>query len=201
MFSCRDVESRSRWLHLLRERIAASSSAPAPPTSTQAAAKAVAVQVLRDTLLAPEEPVLSGTAPSPRPNVLAPRFGRPVTPLVPRGRLGTPTRPTTSARSNSVSRLYPVLYRSEAEASDKRPSPAIRSAGSDGNLLSPSGMSSRVQTTNNSPDPANGEIATAKAVHGAFVKSGDELVLTTEQNSLLPLVLSFLNAGLDVSGC
>lgn len=193
MFSCRDAETRSRWLRLLRERIAASAAAPAPATAAEAAANAVAVQVLRDAVLAPDEPgVLSAGAPSPRPNVVAPRFGRPVTPSTPRGRLGTPTRPVTATRSNSVSRLYPILYRQETEGGDKRSAAGLLTATGSGGGKSP--------TANSAPDPSDQELAAARLLHGDFVKSGHELVLTTEQNSLLPLVLTFLNAGLEVSG-
>ncbi|GAA5992856.1 hypothetical protein JCM10908_001376 [Rhodotorula pacifica] len=196
MFSCRDAETRSRWLRLLRERISVCAGAPTPSTSAQAAANAVAVQVLRDAILAPDEPsVLSTGAPSPRPNLLAPRFGRPVTPSTPRGRLGTPTRPLTSARSNSISRLYPVLYRQEAVSGDKKGKSGPGSAG----LLAPSGPGAKVSSTSSSPDLASSELAAARFLHGNFVKSGHELVLTTEQNSLLPLVLTFLNAGLEAA--
>ncbi|GAA5872950.1 hypothetical protein JCM3774_004884 [Rhodotorula dairenensis] len=198
MFSCRDAETRSRWLQLLRERIAASAAAPAPETPAQAAANAVAVQVLRDAVLAPDEPgVLSAGAPSPRPNVVAPRFGRPVTPSTPRGRLGTPTRPVTATRSNSVSRLYPILYRQEAEGGAKRPGAA---GAANSGLLTPAvSGGGRSPTVNSTPDPSSDELTAARLLHGDFVRSGHELVLTTEQNSLLPLVLTFLNAGLEAA--
>lgn len=204
MFSCRDAETRSRWLRLLRERIAVSAGTPIPATPAQAAANAVAVQVLRDAVLAPDEPgVLSAGTPSPRPNVVAPRFGRPVTPSTPRGRLGTPTRPPTAARSNSTSRLYPVLYRQEAESGEKRTTAATTTTSP--GMLTPAasggggGGGSKSSTANNSPDPSTSELSAARRLHGDFVKSGHELVVTTEQNSLLPLVLTFLNAGLEVS--
>lgn len=199
MFSCRDAETRSRWLRLLRERIAASAGTPVPATPAQAAANAVAVQVLRDALLDPEEPggVLSAGSPSPRPNVVAPRFGRPVTPSTPRGRLGTPTRPATAARSNSISRLYPVLYRQEAETGEKRT--AAMSTAPSGMLTPAASGGAKTSTATSSPDPATSELSAARLMHGDFVKSGHELVVTTEQNSLLPLVLTFLNAGLEVS--
>lgn len=207
MFSCRDAETRSRWLRLLRERIAVSAATPLPATAAQAAANAVAVQVLRDAVLAPDEPgVLSAGTPSPRPNVVAPRFGRPVTPSTPRGRLGTPTRPPTAARSNSISRLYPVLYRQEAESGEKRTATAATTTTTtSGMLLTPAasgggGGGGKTSTANSSPDPATtSELSAARLLHGDFVKSGHELVVTTEQNSLLPLVLTFLNAGLEVS--
>ena len=203
MFSCRDAETRSRWLRLLRERIATSAGLESPPTPAQAAANAVAVQVLRDAVLAPDEPgVLSAGTPSPRPNVVAPRFGRPVTPSTPRGRLGTPTRPPTAARSNSISRLYPVLYRQEAESGEKRTTAATTTTSP--GILTPAasgggGGGSKSSTANNSPDRSTSELSAARLLHGDFVKSGYELVVTTEQNSLLPLVLTFLNAGLEVS--
>lgn len=199
MFSCRDAETRTRWLRLLREQITVSAATPIPTTPAQAAANAVAVQVLRDAVLTPDEPgPLTAGTPSPRPNVVAPRFGRPVTPSTPRGRLGTPTRPPTAARSNSISRLYPVLYRQEAESGEKRPTAATATATS--GMLTPAAPGGgKPSTGNNSPDPSTSELSAARLSHGDFVKSGHELVVTTEQNSLLPLVLTFLNAGLEVS--
>ncbi|GAA5972645.1 hypothetical protein JCM21900_002368 [Sporobolomyces salmonicolor] len=188
MFSTMDPSIRSEWLRIVRERIAAALSTPPPASQALAAAQAVSIQVLRDVFLLPEEPAqVSSAAPSPRPNLAAPRFGTPVTPAPPRTRLGTPTRPGAGAlmRSHSVSRLYAAQYQHETELStDRRQSSAHAQQ-----QLAKTGSAAAA-------DVARLLAAESKST---FAKTGHELVLTTEQNSLLPLVLEFLNTGLEAA--
>ncbi|GAA5909370.1 hypothetical protein JCM5296_007018 [Sporobolomyces johnsonii] len=190
MFSTMDPSIRTEWLRVARERIAAALSTPAPPSQALAAAQAVSVQVLRDVFLPPEEPAqVSSAAPSPRPNLAAPRFGPPVTPALPppppRTRLGTPTRAGAGAlvRSHSVSRLYAAQFQHETDLStDRRQSSAH--------------AQQQQARAGAAADVARVLAAERKS---AFAKTGHDLVLTTEQNSLLPLVLEFLNAGLEAA--
>jgi len=189
MFSCAFAGSRNQWLRLLRERISASGNSAQAPASTDdptlTAARTASIHALRDVLLPPDEPapLVPSAAPSPRPNAAAPqRFGQPVAPP-PRtagGRLGTPTRAGLMlARSSSVSRLYPAQFKHEADL----------------------GAAGRARAANGAAAAAQGsrdELEGARSVHGRFLKTGRELVLTTEQNSLLPLLLSFLNVGFEV---
>ncbi|GAA6008772.1 uncharacterized protein JCM10292_004665 [Rhodotorula paludigena] len=200
MFSCISAEARALWLKHLRDRIGESSSARPASDQTLLAAHTASVQALRDVLLPPEEPItVPAAAPSPRPNIAAPRFGQPVSaPVRAGGRLGTPTRAGTSAaglaRSNSVSRLYATHFRHEADlaASGERrrggPSPVSGPAAAAGGKNGASAAT---------PGPT--ELTTMQALYGAYLKTGQDLILTTEQNSLLPLVLAFLQGGADVA--
>lgn len=175
MFSTLDANIRSAWTQALQKRIAACVASPLPPTKALAAAEAVAVQVLRDTLIAPEEPspATSSAAPTLRPNTAAPRFGTASAAAALRsGRLGTPTRASVSGpvRSNSFSRTYAAgIGKVEADLKEEKKAAAgLQRRGSRDEVVS------------------------------AFAKRGKDLTLLTEQNSLLPLVLSFLGAGAAV---
>ncbi|GAA6059186.1 hypothetical protein JCM10212_005531 [Sporobolomyces blumeae] len=184
MFSVSDPSIRAVWLSTFRTQISQALANPPPVTPALAAARAVATQVLRDVFLPPEEPAaVPPAAPSPRPNLAAPRFGPPVTPSTPRARLGTPTRTGAAlARSNSTSKMYASKFKHEADLSDRKQSLIT-------GQLRPNGIAGL------------GSVKDEVAVFGAspFAKTGRALVLTTEQNSLLPLVLSFLNTGLEVA--
>ncbi|GAA6056214.1 hypothetical protein RTBOTA2_004627 [Rhodotorula toruloides] len=210
MFSCTSNEERAQWIRVLRDRIAATAGAPSPPHDTAAtAAQTVAVQVLRDSLLPPDEPLpLPPAAPSPRPNLATPRLGPPGTPGTSRGRVGTPTRPGSQlARSNSVSKLYAVQYRQENDSSPASSLPGYGGGSFSGSVgerqrvgsLTPAAAAAAAAAKMQAAAQLKDEVAEAKAQHGSFVKTGHELVTTTEQNSLLPVVLAFLNAGLEAA--
>ncbi|KAL8287296.1 hypothetical protein RQP46_003748 [Phenoliferia psychrophenolica] len=184
MLSTLDASVRATWLQAIRERTDACLAAPLPPTRALQAGSAVAVQVLREALIAPESTLpnaagSSSTTASPRPTT-ATRFASSV-PATPRiGRLGTPTRPgaPAHARSNSFSRTYAAgVGKVEADLVAERDRRAQNS-------------SAAAQTRRGSRDDAE---------KSPFVKSGKAIQLVTEQNSLLPLVLSFLSAGAAVS--
>ncbi|BGP25590.1 ARF guanyl-nucleotide exchange factor [Rhodotorula toruloides] len=210
MFSCTSAEERSHWIRILHGRIADTADAPSGPRDTATtAAQTVAVQVLRDSLLPPDEPLpLPPAAPSPRPNLAAPRLGPPGTPGTSRGRVGTPTRPGSQlARSNSVSKLYALQYRQETDSS-----PGLSPLGYGGGSfsgsagerqrvgsLTPVAAAAAAAAKMQAAAQLKDEVAEAKAQHGSFVKTGHELVTTTEQNSLLPVVLAFLSAGLEAA--
>ncbi|GAA6044075.1 hypothetical protein JCM8097_005020 [Rhodosporidiobolus ruineniae] len=202
MFSTVDGPSRAQWLRQLRDRIVNALDTPRPADRALAAAQAVSVQVLRDVFLPPDEPVLAvpSAAPSPRPNLAAPRFGPPVTPAAPPRtagtRLGTPTRPGTQlARSNSVSKLYGAQFKHEADlggsAVERRNGSLV--AANLGAALGRGAAGAGANGANKDKDAA------ALQAAGPYVKNGRELVLTTEQNSLLPTVLAFLNTGLEAA--
>ncbi|GAA5907020.1 uncharacterized protein JCM6883_006113 [Sporobolomyces salmoneus] len=181
MFSVSDASIRSRWLSTFRNQISRSYQSRTTVSPALAAAQTVSTQVLRDVFLPPDEPQqISPAAPSPRPNFAAPQFGRPVT-APPRTRLGTPTRAGGAlARSNSISKMYASQFKQEADLSERKQSLI------NGQLrINGAGGSSR------------DDVATLGS--SQYAKSGHELVLTTEQNSLLPVVLSFLNTGLEAA--
>ncbi|GAA5844941.1 hypothetical protein JCM11251_007275 [Rhodosporidiobolus azoricus] len=201
MFSTTDGPSRTHWLRLLRERIIAALDAPSPGNRTLAAAQAVSIQVLRDVFLPPDEPLATvpAAAPSPRPNLAAPRFGQPVAPTVPPRtagtRVGTPTRPGNQlVRSNSVSKLYGAHFRHEADLggpgslADRRNGALVAA-----NLLTAGRGSIAPVPVLPKDDPV------ALQASAPYIKEGKELVVTTEQNSLLPMLLSFLNTGLEAA--
>ncbi|BGP33123.1 hypothetical protein JCM10296v2_004912 [Rhodotorula toruloides] len=210
MFSCTSTEERAQWIRVLRDRIAATAGAPSPPHDTAAtAAQTVAVQVLRDSLLPPDEPLpLPPAAPSPRPNLAAPRLGPPGTPGTSRGRVGTPTRPGSQlVRSNSVSKLYAIQYRQENDCSPASSLPGYGGGSFSGSVgerqrvgsLTPAAAAAAAAAKMQAAAQLKDEVAEANAQHGSFVKTGHELVTTTEQNSLLPVVLAFFNAGLEAA--
>ncbi|KAM0747764.1 hypothetical protein T439DRAFT_81628 [Meredithblackwellia eburnea MCA 4105] len=184
MFSTLDADVRATWIQAMRDQALACVQLPPQPTRALAAGEAVAVQVLRDALIAPEPPTVSTAAPSPRPNTAAPRFGPPSTPTAPTriGRLGTPTKtgagPGALVRSNSFSRMYAAgVGKVEADLIER----------------------DRKQSTTpaNVPQPRRG--SRDDAAPNPFTKTGNEMVMITEQNSLLPLVLSFLSLGTPVA--
>ncbi|GAA5848826.1 hypothetical protein JCM8547_006358 [Rhodosporidiobolus lusitaniae] len=197
MFSTADAALRMRWLRLLRERIIAALDQPAPASRALAAANAVSVQVLRDVFLPPDEPVLQvpSAAPSPRPNLAAPRFGPPVTPAPPRTagtRVGTPTRPGGQlVRSNSVSKLYAAQFKHEADFGNA----LERRNGS----IAPASLAALGASGRNGGGSGGRDDPAALEAGAPYIKTGHELVVTTEQNSLLPMLVSFLNAGLEAA--
>lgn len=195
MFSTLDASVRATWLRAIRDRINTCLHAPPPPTAALQAAQAVAVQVLCDSLIPPEEAPPGATpsaAPSPRPNTAAPKFGTPsAVAHPPRSRLGTPTRagPGTLVRSVSFSKIYAHHFKVEADLA-----PDVKKQGGGAGGLSAAAVAG-IQRRGSRDENA----AMAALAASPFTKKGSEIVVTTEQNSLLPLVLSFLGAGLPVS--
>ncbi|SGZ13556.1 BQ5605_C028g10576 [Microbotryum silenes-dioicae] len=196
MFSTLNAGLQRAWLRHLRERIAAAMAAPPAPTPALSAAEAVAVQALQDILIAPDEllPLLTaGSAASPRAHTAAPRNRG-----ASRSRQGTPTAATRAAltnagvlvRSNSVSKIYAAHYKIEADlhpdnARKKPSSPAVAALGS---------------PVIGSPTVQSKEAEALEHLRASpYTKTGEELVLMTEQNSLLPVVLSFLGAGVGTA--
>lgn len=193
MFSTLDASVRATWLKAIRERTSVCLKTPPPTDAALAAGEAVAVQVLRDSLIQPEEIIApSSAAPSPRPNTAAPRFGAtssglPVPPQTGRSRGATPTRPSAGAlvRSNSFSKIYAANFKFEADGQiDKKAAFAGTAA-----------AAAAAARRGSRDDSA----ALAALQSSPWSKSGHEIALTTEQNSLLPMVLSFLGSGLPVS--
>ncbi|GAA5958600.1 hypothetical protein JCM3765_006687 [Sporobolomyces pararoseus] len=182
MFSVSDASIRSQWLSTFRNQIVQAHHSRSNIPPTLAAAQAVSTQVLRDVFLPADEPhQISPAAPSPRPNLATPQFGRPIT-AAPRTRLGTPTRSGGMlARSNSISKMYASQFKQEADLSDRKQSL----------------INGQLRVNGSGGTGARDDVATLGG--SQFAKTGHELVLTTEQNSLLPVVLSFLNTGLEVA--
>ncbi|GAA5992323.1 hypothetical protein JCM11641_005608 [Rhodosporidiobolus odoratus] len=231
MFSTSSSSSRATLLSLLRSQIVLAHSNPpphfvTPPSSTSnalspdAVARAVSLQVLRDTLLPPDAPLaqVPSAAPSPRPNLAAPRFGPPVTSAVGRprsagaGRVGTPTRAAMGTsmggngqliRSNSVSKLYSAQFRLEAELGGAMERAAAAQAqGRAGSLISLNlgyGRGAMAAAAVAAAGGGGKDDLVALAPLMPFVKKGVELVTVTEQNSLLPVVLGLLNGGLEAA--
>ncbi|GAA5842203.1 hypothetical protein JCM3766R1_005064 [Sporobolomyces carnicolor] len=181
MFSVSDASIRSQWLSTFRNQISRSHQSQPTTSPALAAAQTVSTQVLRDVFLPPDEPIqISPAAPSPRPNLAAPQFGRPVT-APPRTRLGTPTRAGgILARSNSISKMYASQFKQEADLSERKQS-----------------LISGQLRVNGSGGVPRDDVSTLGG--SPYAKTGHEVVLTTEQNSLLPIVLSFLNTGLEAA--
>ncbi|KAK4054965.1 hypothetical protein OIO90_003306 [Microbotryomycetes sp. JL221] len=204
MFSTLDAQLRTQWLQAIRQHTSLCLQKPRPATAALEAGEAVAVQVLRDSLIQPDEQptslLTSLAAPSPRPNTAAPRFATTSSGLqvgsqtnLPRSRHGTPTRLGAGAltRSQSVSKIYAKEYRYEADltvdGNHNNSSLAAQKA---------SKSASAAATRRGSRDEA---IATSNLLSSVWSKRGHEIVVTTEQNSLLPVVLSFLGAGLPAA--
>lgn len=190
MFSTLDYEVRNTWTKLLRERIESSLFKPAPISRELLAGEMVAVQVLRDALIVAEDipPLTSFAAPQSRHNTAAPRFGTsgallPLLMAAPRSaRLGTGMSARSGfgiVRSNSISKTYAAGI-GKVE-NDLIPVTSIA-------LNGRKGSQSLVRGLTNKDDGSE-----------SLAKTGEELTLITEQNSLLPLVLSFLRAGVSVS--
>ncbi|GAA6010585.1 hypothetical protein JCM11491_002983 [Sporobolomyces phaffii] len=183
MFAVSDATIRSQWLSTFRKQLAKAHHPSSGTNPTLAAAQAVSTQVLRDVFLPPDELVqISPAAPSPRPNLTAPQFGRPVT-ATPRTRLGTPTRAGGGmlARSNSISKMYASQFKEEADLSDRKQSL----------------INNQLRLNGAGGGGPRDDVATLGG--SQYAKTGHDLVLTTEQNSLLPVVLSFLNSGLEAA--
>ena len=190
MFSTLSQDVRARWTKGLRERIESCVARPPPATRALLAGEMVAVQVLRDALIAPEDPppLTSFAAPSPRLNTAAPRFGT-AGPLMPHlapprsGRTGTGNSARSAQgilmRSNSVSKTYAAgIGKVEAD------------------LIMENGAGRKASTFSTA---RGGAVGGVREEENPFAKAGSEIALITEQNSLLPLVLSFLRAGASVS--
>ncbi|SCV73391.1 BQ2448_7317 [Microbotryum intermedium] len=196
MFSTLNAGLQVAWLRHLRERIVAAVAASPAPAAALLAAESVAVQVLQDVLIAPDEllPLLTAAAASPRANLAAPRNRGPSRSRQSTSTAATRAALTTSAgalvRSNSVSKVYAAHYKIEADlhpdSGRKKPSsPAIATLGSPV-IGSPPGQSKEAE-------------ALEQLRASPYTKTGEELVLVTEQNSLLPVVLSFLGAGVGTA--
>lgn len=190
MFSTLDAQVRQTFLSAIRECSTTLFHTPPPATRALLAAEAVTFQVLRDALIPPEPVVTSPAAPSPRLNSAAPRFATPTVPTPPvrLGRLGTPTKipPMTGVagtlvRSNSFSRMYAAgvgKVELDLVAERDRKGAAAAAAG---------------RRASREDQVAQGLVA------GQWIKTGTEIAVVAEQNSLLPLVLSFLSVGASVS--
>ena len=191
MFSTLSQDVRSSWTKGLRERIEACVARPAPASRALLAGEMVAVQVLRDALIAPEDPppLTSFAAPSPRLNSAAPRFGT-AGPLM--SHLAPPRSAARTGTGNSARSAQGILMRSNSIS--KTYAAGIGKVEAD--LITESGSGRKASTFSAA---RGGQGSAPKEEEHPFAKAGSEIALITEQNSLLPLVLSFLRAGASVS--
>lgn len=176
MFSTFDASIRNNWIKSVKDCTADSTKVVPPTTKSLLAAQTVAGQVLQDVLI---PPILASNTSSAAPKLTGgigiAGFLRPGTAMIrpSRSRAGTP-RGGEGTRSNSFSKTYAFTTgREEAELG------------------------------NNGKVAAKGESIQSSEPDIPFVdrgiKTGHEIALITEQNSLLPIVLSFLSQGASVS--
>jgi hypothetical protein len=167
------AEAKFTWVDTLRQRIENSPlEQEDTPRATKVAA-AVSLQVLRDALIAPDEPVaVLANKPSTVP-------GRPGFITPPGSRGGLRSGAGGLQRSNSFSKTYPHgLGKAEADllTEQRRPSGGPLTIGQSLNALGRRG------SRDDSP----------------LSKRGLEVITMVQQNSLLPLVLGFASAGAGV---
>lgn len=180
MFSTLDSEVRSTWIKAIRECTADCLEKPLLTTKSLVAAEAVAIQVLRDALIAEDLGTITSSAAPNRLNTAAPRVGTVSSVRLPptRARVGGIARaahPVGVVRSNSFSKTYAAgVGKAEAEL------------GNDGRKLSTAGAAALVKE----------ELALGV---NKFRKSGHEIASIAENNSLLPLMLSMLSGAASVS--
>lgn len=178
LFSLSSAEAKYNWVDTLRTKIENSPIEQAETPRPARLSDAVSLQVLRDALIAPDEP-----AP-----VLANK-----TPLF-TGRPGFHTPPSSRGRSaagaglglqrsNSFSKTYVHGQgKAESDLNDQR-----RPSGSTMSLLAPLSM------RRGSRDD---EKTVTQQQHQPH-KTGEEIILAVRQNSLMPLVLGFVGAGVE----
>ena len=173
LFSMGGADAKFTWVETLRKQI---ETAPLVQEDTPRATKvadAVSLQVLRDALIAPEEPVpvlvnTKPTAPNYRPGFVTP----------PASRNGLRSAAGLQ-RSNSISKTYAHgLGRAEADLGEgRRPS---------GTLLPGAGAQASA---------ALGRRGSRDDTVVVQSRSGTEIITMVQQNSLLPLVLGLASAG------
>ena len=172
LFSMADAQSKLKWLEALRFRIEIPGNDADAPRESQVAA-AVALQVLRDSLITPEEPVPVLTK---------------TTQLHPRSGLHSPPGSRAGLRSagglqrsNSVSKTYSHgAGKAELDLQERRPSntpyaPSLLSVGA--SIVS------------------NGRRGSRDEEKIGIIRTGHEIVTSSQQNSLLPLVLGLVATG------
>ncbi|KAI5478706.1 ARF guanyl-nucleotide exchange factor [Pseudohyphozyma bogoriensis] len=191
MFSTLDSDVLKSWVRHVRKLSHACKHAPPSSTKALRAGEVVAVQVLRDALISPEEgnnpqtqsPALA--AASPRPNTSSKFTGNGTG--TPR-RLGTPTRPGQGAlvRSASFSKTYPAgAGKAEGDlGTETRAAGGKTGPGGGSGTATPMSRRPSAEVNEGPPNP--------------FMKTGEEICATTVKNSLLPLMLSFLSAGAEI---
>jgi hypothetical protein len=176
-----DGELRDQWLDALREGSTRTSTTHRDLAASSRAsyvANAVALQVLRDALLAPED----------AQDALANQSSRPGS----RGGTGTGTKPS-HVRSNSFSKTYTLgIGRAETDlVNGSQPSRPTAVS-----LL----MGEKRQANASSQSlhrPSNAK-STDETI-AAHSQTGHDIALTVCQNSHLPAVLGLLNAHVDVA--
>lgn len=179
LFSMSSADDKFRWVETLRQRI---ENAPLDHESTPRATKVaseVALQVLRDALIAPDEPAPILVSKPPLANFTG-RFATP-----PHSRQGLKSGGGLQ-RSNSFSKTY-AHGAGKAEAdlnAERRPSATSATAG-----LAPM---TAAQPNQQRRESREDELKIAGC------RSGNEITTLVQQNSLLPLVLGFMSAGAGV---
>lgn len=172
LFSMGTAEAKFTWVDTLRQRI---ENSPIEQEGTPRATKvahAVSLQVLRDALIAPDEPppVLAN-----KPSIIP---GRPGFVTPPGSRGGLKSAAGALQRSNSFSKTYPHgLGKAEADLNTER-----RPSG--GQIVIGQGLTPMARRGSKDDTSSN--------------KKGSEVVTMVQQNSFLPLVLGLVSAGAGV---
>lgn len=179
LFSLSNIEAKYRWVDTLRTRIENSPIEQADTPRPTRLSDAVSLQVLRDALIPPDEPapVLANKSPY--------HPGRPgfSTPPTSRGRSAAGGG-IGLQRSSSISKTYAHGQgKAEADLNDQR-----RPSGTNLSLLTP------LTARRGSRDD---EKAASQQQQQQHHKTGHELVTAVRQNSLMPLVLGFVGAGVE----
>lgn len=175
LFSMSSADLKFKWIDILRQRIEGCPGDATVPHASKMAG-AVALQVLRDSLLAPDDVVPVMT--KPLPFAARSGFHSP-----PGSRAGLKSAGGLQ-RSNSFSRTYAHgAGKAELDLQERRPSATLQphSLNSQGSL--PLGSQRR-----DSRDEAKSR----------FAKTGSDIVNMVQQNSALPLALGYIAAGAGV---
>jgi hypothetical protein len=198
MFSTPSVQIRNEWFERIKSATEARLKIPLGSTKAIRGAELVAIQVLRDALIAPEEinPPLTSFTAHPRMNSAAPsKINRRALGSASTSRAGTAASciksgavPMSHARSNSISKTYANgMGKGETDLNENQ-----------NRRGSPGGQPSSPAFGRNASLINTTATATTGGREDEWSKKGTDIQLITEQNSLLPLVLSFLRAGTQV---
>jgi len=179
MFSMTEADLRNKWISCLRagvENAILIANEPNTITKQHHVANAVALQVLRDALIAPDDPIATGTPLNNNSYTAASRNGRYPSPAN--------TKPS-HVRSNSFSKTY-AYGPGKAEVGLMGDTPKMGSSTSERRPSGPN-ISSAIAGRRGSKDEAD-------TTNTSYCKTGADIVMMVCQNSHLPAVLSMLNA-------
>lgn len=178
MFSMTEADLRNKWISCLRagvENAIAIANEPNTISKQHHVANAVSLQVLRDALIAPDDPVAVGATLNNNSYTAVSRNGR----------YNSPAKPI-HVRSNSFSKTYAYGPGKAEVGLLGGDTPKLGGSISDRRPSGPS-ISSTIAGRRGSKDEGDGGNA-------SYFKTGNDIVMMVCQNSHLPAVLSMLNA-------